>query len=180
MSNNSFLKANLNILCCPVCSSGLQPYEDNNALICSNNTCGTEFPIYNDIPCILNEQNSVFSNQDFANQDETFFRERKNKFRNIVKKDIPDINVNVSAKANYRGFAEGLDNITGAYTKKKVLVLGGSIAGEGMMELLNNYPLIEFVETDVSFGPRAMLLCDAHNLPFINDSFDGVIAQAVL
>jgi SAM-dependent methyltransferase len=36
------------------------------------------------------------------------------------------------------------------------------------------------VETDVSFGPRTMLVCDAHDIPFDDGSFAGVIAQAVL
>jgi SAM-dependent methyltransferase len=36
------------------------------------------------------------------------------------------------------------------------------------------------VETDISPGPRTVLVCDAHHLPFQNESFDGVIVQAVL
>lgn len=39
---------------------------------------------------------------------------------------------------------------------------------------------LELVDTDVSFGPRTMLICDAHDIPFQDESFDGVIAQAVL
>src|SRR5262249_2087721 len=35
-------------------------------------------------------------------------------------------------------------------------------------------------ETDLLFGPRTALVCDAHDIPFQNDSFDGVIIQAVL
>jgi ubiquinone/menaquinone biosynthesis C-methylase UbiE len=42
----------------------------------------------------------------------------------------------------------------------------------------NNY--LELVETDVSFGERTQLVCDAHDIPFEDKSFDGVIAQAVL
>jgi SAM-dependent methyltransferase len=32
----------------------------------------------------------------------------------------------------------------------------------------------------VSFGERTRLICDAHDIPFQDGSFDGVIAQAVL
>jgi ubiquinone/menaquinone biosynthesis C-methylase UbiE len=39
---------------------------------------------------------------------------------------------------------------------------------------------IELIETDVGFGERTMLVCDAHDLPFIDNSFDGVVIQAVL
>jgi SAM-dependent methyltransferase len=48
------------------------------------------------------------------------------------------------------------------------------------MESLASEPRIQLVETDVSFGPRTQLICDAHNLPFEDNSFDGVVAQAVL
>jgi SAM-dependent methyltransferase len=48
------------------------------------------------------------------------------------------------------------------------------------MESLANNPAISLVESDVSFGPRTSLICDAHDIPFEDRSFDGVIAQAVL
>jgi len=41
-------------------------------------------------------------------------------------------------------------------------------------------PRIEFVETDVSFGTRTALICDANDLPFVGETFDAVIAQAML
>jgi len=36
------------------------------------------------------------------------------------------------------------------------------------------------VATDVSFGPLTVLVCDAHDIPFEDETFDGVIVQAVL
>ena len=46
--------------------------------------------------------------------------------------------------------------------------------------LLGTLPDIELVQTDVVLGPASELLCDAHSLPFANNSFDCVIIQAVL
>ena len=43
-----------------------------------------------------------------------------------------------------------------------------------------NHTAIEFVESDVSFGPRTTLICDAHDIPFEDRFPDGVIVQAVL
>lgn len=51
--------------------------------------------------------------------------------------------------------------------------------GEGMQEILSN-AAIRFVETDVLAGPRTNLICDAHDIPFEDDTFDGAIIQAVL
>ena len=51
--------------------------------------------------------------------------------------------------------------------------------GSGMEQLLANQN-IHLVETDVGFGPRTQVICDACNLPFADRSFDGVVIQAVL
>jgi SAM-dependent methyltransferase len=48
------------------------------------------------------------------------------------------------------------------------------------MDCLLNNPAIELIETDASLGPRTQLICDAHDLPFKDESVDCVIAQAVL
>jgi SAM-dependent methyltransferase len=60
-----------------------------------------------------------------------------------------------------------------------VLVVGGSILGKGMDALMNEKNFT-FIETDVSFGPRTTVICDAHDLPFQDGSIDCVILQAVL
>ena len=41
-------------------------------------------------------------------------------------------------------------------------------------------PSLEWVEGGMSFGPRTQLICDAHDIPFEDHSFDGVVAQSVL
>jgi SAM-dependent methyltransferase len=60
-----------------------------------------------------------------------------------------------------------------------VLVVGGGVVGAGLKELLAR-PAIQFIETDVYFGPRTALICDGHDLPFVDQSIDGIIIQAVL
>jgi SAM-dependent methyltransferase len=48
------------------------------------------------------------------------------------------------------------------------------------MESLLTDSCIDLVESDVVFGPRTSLICDAHAVPFDDASLDGLIAQAVL
>jgi SAM-dependent methyltransferase len=48
------------------------------------------------------------------------------------------------------------------------------------MELLLAHSDVELVETDVHLGPRTALVCDAHDLPFEDGSFDAVTIAAVL
>ena len=60
-----------------------------------------------------------------------------------------------------------------------MLVLGGAAVGKGLADALSD-SRIEWVETDVFPSPRTLLLCDAHQIPFEDGSFDAVVAQALL
>jgi len=53
------------------------------------------------------------------------------------------------------------------------------VRGEGFGALLAT-PGLELLQTDVAPGPHTALICDGHDLPFADGSFDAVVAQAVL
>jgi SAM-dependent methyltransferase len=61
----------------------------------------------------------------------------------------------------------------------KILIIGGSIKGVGMDAIYSNESF-DIVGSDVSFGPHTTLICDAHDIPFVDEVFDCVIVQAVL
>lgn len=162
-------------LCCPSCKMVLELISDEYR--CTNFECGKFFPIINGIPILINESNSVFSIDDFINHRNTFFDlPQRSNIKETIKRILPDIGRNIKAKQNYKKFAQ---HLLGKSSTPKVLVLGGSILGKGMEALLS-YPTIELVESDVSFGPRTTIICDAHDIPFENNLFDGVVVQAVL
>ena len=168
------------LICCPICRSKLTWLDSQ--LQCTSNVCGAIFPIVDGIPILLNEHSSVFSIDDFVNQRCTTFdlsRFETSQSRSIwrvIREYTPNISKNLKAERNYAYFARLLKESSGM---PRVLVVGGGIEGEGLSELLSDLA-IEMVETDVSFGPRTMLVCDAYDIPFDDGSFDGVIAQAVL
>jgi SAM-dependent methyltransferase len=64
-------------------------------------------------------------------------------------------------------------------SRPRVLVVGGGTLGAGMSPLLDD-PAVDTTETDVWLGPRTRLVCDGHDLPFADATFDGVVCQAVL
>ena len=78
----------------------------------------------------------------------------------------------LKSKANYARFVEQLLAQT---PNPKVLIVGGGIVGEALEEALN-HPDITFIESDVAFGPRTAVICDAYDIPFDYMVFDGVIA----
>ena len=159
---------------CPVCYHNLK--IETESFICENPGCGKTYPVVNGIPVLINEGNSVFSIQDFVEQRKTTFGDERGKLTNIFRKLIPSISSNIKAKENYKKILTHLEKQT---QKAKVLILGGSIIGEGMTEFLNS-PNLVFLETDVTFGPRTKVIVDAHNIPIEDFTFDCVIVQAVL
>lgn len=159
---------------CPKCLSLL--IEVENLLSCQNNGCQKKYPIVNDIPILINEEHSIFLIKDFLDNKETTFNLDKNTLEKIAKKIVPSISNNIKAKTNYKKLLSLLLSRT---PSPKVLVIGGSIPGEGFEQLLSEPKLI-LIESDVSFGPRTQIIFDAHNIPFPNEYFDCVILQAVL
>lgn len=158
---------------CPVCQSGLM--MRGAALICLDMACGCEFPIVNGVPILLNESASVFSINSVyhfgAAPTSLSFR-----IEQIVRRFAPSNSHNPVTARNYNRFSQLL--LEGR-PEARVLVVGGGTLGQGMKVLLAS-KRIELVETDVVIGPRTQLVCDAHNLPFVDGSFDGAIVQAVL
>jgi len=162
-----------NMLCCPICKTKLELYD--KYLQCRNIQCHALFPIINDIPIIIDDNNSIFSISYFINNQDTAFYLHKNKFEEIMIKLIPGIDRNIKSRENYERLRK---LFLSQSSTPKVLVIGGSILGEGMEALI--HPDIALVESDVSFGPRTELVFDAHSIPFEDSSFDGIIVQAVL
>ena len=129
----------------------------------------------NGIPILINEEKSIFRIKDFLNETDTTFDPQRIKLKTLAKKFLPSISKNLKAKQNYKIFT---DMLLTHFTHPRVLVIGGGIPGDGMEPLLNSP--VQLVETDVSLGPRTKIVADAHNLPFRENSFDGVVVQAVL
>lgn len=163
------------LLCCPICHAKLT--QGGEQFQCTNSECATRFPIVGGIPVLINAQSSVFSTDDFMLQRKTSFHNISDKaLKKTIRRLIPTIGKNIKGKTNYSRMS---DLLLRQSTCPRVLVIGGRILGQGMESLANN-TAIDLVESDVSFGPRTMLICDAHDIPFEDGSFDGVIVQAVL
>ncbi len=87
--------------------------------------------------------------------------------------------LNLVSARNYRSLRRLLEVEHSPDAPARVLVIGGGELGVGMESLIES-DRIELVESDVYPGPRVQILCDVHQLPFADSSFDAVVAQAVL
>jgi len=166
--------ASADLLRCPRCKGPLR--RDGEQLICLSDACATAYPVIDGAPVLINEANSVFSLADFTGQRSTYFNLRPGRAARLLDRLTPRTSLNVRAEANYRRLGELLAAQSPA---PRALVLGGSILGQGIDALLATSG-IDLIESDVSWGPRASLICDAHDIPFADGSLDAVVAQAVL
>lgn len=161
------------IIACPKCRANMELRGD--VAVCTSPNCHAEFATAEGVPILVREDNSIFDTQQFLQKQDTFFRSIP-KWREWISHRIPDVSLNVNAERNAHKLLDLLKKRSG---RARVLVVGGGVVGAGLGHALND-PNIEWVETDVSWGPQTQIICDAHDLPFRDGTFDAVIVQAVL
>lgn len=161
---------------CVVCRKDM-PESVVSEHIFKCNACQQEYPIINSIPVIINESESIFSFSDFEKQRNLFFDiSKKGKIVTTISRILPSMGGNNLGKRNFKFLGELLSKLP---SKPRVLVIGGSIVGEGMSDFVNS-DKFEIVEGDVSFGPQTKIIFDAHSIPYKDQSFDCIVVQAVL
>ena len=156
-------------LTCPHCRSRLHPRGES--FVCKN--CGNDYPVIAGIPILIDEAASGFRISSYESPKP---RSQSERAKRALRSALPAISMNLAARRNYRRFREMLFAVS---PKPRVLIIGGATAGAGTDEILAD-DRIEFVESDIAIDERTTLVCDAHVLPFADQTFDGVILQAVL
>ncbi|MEM6687896.1 MAG: methyltransferase domain-containing protein [Planctomycetota bacterium] len=162
----------ISMLRCPTCQDRLDRNEKE--FFCGSG-CGLTFPIAQGVPVVVDPAKSLFDLEIFVEQQPTFFRP-VSPWRERLSRWIPDLSRNIAAADVYEDMRDRLNSLG---RKANVLVVGGGVTGGGM-ECLLDQPNIRLIETDAAVAPRTQLICDGHDLPFADESMDGVIVQAVL
>jgi len=163
---------------CPRCRSALS--IDATGLACLAASCGLRFPIVDRVPVLIDDTRSLFSIDDFVQHRSTTFSLRQSTVQRLLAAALdrmPSISGSPFTRRNYARLRELL--VQRGVASPTVLVIGGSILGDGMQEFAASAS-IRIVSSDVSFGPLTTIICDGHDLPFADGTFDAVILQAVL
>jgi uncharacterized protein YbaR (Trm112 family) len=158
------------ILICPRCKSRLTRKANLECV-----QCKTEYPVVDGIPVLICDEKSLFSISDFIEKRNTTYGTPSG-LGQFVRRFVPSISINLRSRSNYKRF---FDEVVAGNRSPRVLIIGGAVEGKGF-DAASIDGSIELIETDVAFGDRTGLICDAHDLPFADGSIDGVIAQAVL
>jgi len=165
-------------LLCVVCNNNLGKPADPKSDSVKCGSCGQSYPVIQGIPVVIDEAKSIFRFSDFLDSRNLFFDiSKKGKIVGALKKFVPSIGGNNLGRKNFTFLEELLVREKG--NGARVLVVGGSIVGDGMDKFVESKQLW-FVESDVSFGPRTQIIFDGHAIPYRDGSFDCVIVQAVL
>jgi SAM-dependent methyltransferase/uncharacterized protein YbaR (Trm112 family) len=163
-----------NLLVCPRCKCRLEVHR--TGCRCTHPGCGAKYPLRNRIPVLFDDSNSLFSTSGVLEDNDQPLATPPGALRRALAHWTPTLSQNTCGLSNYHAFARELLKLSAA---PRVLVIGSRVLGIGM-EVLSQYAAIQVIESDVEPGPRPAVLFDAHDIPFEDGSFDGVIAQAVL
>lgn len=90
---------------------------------------------------------------------------------------LPHDTNNFAAEKNYSRFALEL-----RYRNKvsNVLVIGAGDGNGTGIKALASHPGIKVISSDIAPRAEGIICVDAHSIPFPDESFDGIVAQAVL
>lgn len=167
----------LSLLRCPASHQPLIAGSDQRLITADGEH---EYRVVDGVPILLADQRTVFGPPEDGGQ---WAPRREGSLRALVRKlayGPPTISRNVGTAETWDRLAELVcGRAREAERQARVLVVGGASAGVGFARIADD-PRIETVETDVALRPRTEMVCDGHDLPFVDDAFDGVICQAVL
>ena len=159
---------------CPSCHASLLEHQ-NKSLVCP--VCKMKYPFSAGLPILINNQNSVFSVEDYLSSnsyggdDYGTQTERMSGLRKLYRRFGNSL-IHHSIGRHYFSGSDAIKYIFDTVKKPpRILVIGAG-------EVRYNLPA-EIVYTDVAFGKDLSCICDAHDIPFPTGSFDGVIAVAV-
>ena len=135
-----------------------------------------DFPVTNGVPVLIDFDKSVVQRSDIleTGADSAIERPRYSPPARLIKSLLsPE---KKSTKRNIAAFAEKLRR---AAPRPRVLVIGGGSVGQGM-SLLYDDPDVAVSAFDIYATPQVQFVADAHDIPIVDDYFDGVVIQAVL
>jgi SAM-dependent methyltransferase len=167
------MRVDVSLLRCPVDGAPLRRLSDD-ALVSPDGAVYRITP--GGIPILLSPS-SLFDADTALHTPPPTFDGRLRRLTQFGKRIRPSPTRSKGSRERYRRLA---DLILALNTEPhRTLVVGGATAGTGIEVLVDN-PAVGPVETDVYVGSRTAAICDAHQLPFPDESFDAVILQAVL
>ncbi len=177
---------------CPICHANLIEQTQQSLIECAGDDVHS-FPVIDGIPILINDNNSVFACADYVDQstnadtitDGMHASNQKMQKLGFMKKSyrkfalyLSEFSVKLDRLSSKDAIEYILENDASKQQKSlSILVVG---AGDQSISFDNEDYQISITYTDVAPGAHVSVVCDVHDVPFNNASFDMVIASAVL
>jgi SAM-dependent methyltransferase len=175
-SSHSQPKLDLGILRCPTTGQAIVEGE-NGTLVSAGGA--VVYPRVGGIPVLINERRRTFRIADYRRTPEfSPTVSRSGRLSDTLDRRLPSLSLNLGSSENFELLSE-LVRGQGTFERPRILIVGGGDGGVGSQVVLED-ERIECIDTDVALGARTQIVCDAHDLPFVDGAFDAVVCQAVL
>jgi uncharacterized protein YbaR (Trm112 family)/SAM-dependent methyltransferase len=156
----------LDILACPKCQRRLELLEGGRSLRCSNETCGQTYPVRSGIPILLDRTaDSIEVLGERAPTEMEAIYTHQTVFYKFLKFGRRWINAEYVPR-----FPKRVREIF--YQESSIRILE---IGSGVRKIQPNV-----VNLDIGLFENVDVVGDGHHLPFLDNSFDGVILEVVL
>ena len=154
---------------CPDCHSSELQWS-NVSIVCTK--CATVFPFSHGRPVLIREDNALFPRTSYLNKATASDSSRSHLLSHLA----PSRSVNLSYRRTLRTLAATLNREAGS----SVLIIGAGAQKQWLQQFFAEYPQIRLLYSDVDIHGDLDLFCDAHDLPFGDETFGAIIASAVL
>jgi SAM-dependent methyltransferase len=153
--------------------------EDDEAFWCENSACvyATDpFPVVSGQPVLIDSRQSIIPTSWLSSHSGSSVVARKESLATRIGRLIlAERPRNVTTLARHF-----VATVKERSRRPRILVVGGGAVGRGTGETIYGDPDLLVVGTDIYATEHTTLLADAHQIPFADESFDGIWIQAVL
>ena len=156
------------------CPKSGKPLRFEGTKVTSQGACA--YPVAGGLPVLIDFDSSVIKRETVEDTMAASVIERPNySFGQRFLKKL----LSPEKKATVRNVGNFIARLKKETERPKVLLIGGGSQGQGMAELYDD-PDVSLVSFDIYASSLCQFVADAHNIPIVDDHFDGVVVQAVL
>lgn len=154
---------------CPDCRSSVMIFN-TYSLQCKD--CQSIFPIINGKPVLVRSDNELFPKLSFFSTETV----RPSLLSKLFGKIIPSPSTNLSGKK----MLDKLISLFHNFENVHILVIGSGSQKSDLTGLFSAYKNLDILYSDVNMNAEVDIYCDAHELPFVDQTFHAIIITAVL